>query len=115
MVLKEQKAVGNNYKDIFSSYKKSISSVIGVTSDDFTIKYQDASLRNDHTYEPGLIGIWKLKTRKVFLLIHNEFLGSSDPIILYVDNSGWNKYLKAIEKMEIVKKKENENKNKPDF
>ena len=115
LVMKEQKTSGGNYKDVYSGFKNSITKVLDIRPSEYTGKYQDLILFSSNTYEPALIGLWKLKDQKVFLLVRNNMFSSGDPIMLYLSSSGWYKYINAVDSYEAAKKEETENDNQADF
>jgi hypothetical protein len=109
MVMKEQKSGGGRYDNIYSAMAKSISKTVGVPQKNYDTEYKSI-MWSDYAVN-AKIGVWMLKTRKIFLLVG----GTSGPTMLYVNTQGWNKYINAIKQYRENEKRETEQKNQPDF
>jgi hypothetical protein len=115
MVMKEQKSESGGYKEVFSAFKRSITKTVGVAPIEKTVEYEDLLMRVNNTYAPALVGVWKLKTRKIFLMVRYDSFSSGNPIMLYMDTQGWAKYINATKQYELHKKQEVEKNNKAEF
>lgn len=112
LVKKVLKAPAGSYENVFKGMKTTITKTVKIEPKVFQVKYQSFVLKASYSYEPAYMGIWKTKYSKVFLLVHNDLWTSGDPELLYVDNKGWDKYLRSCNAYALEKKRKEEEEGK---
>ena len=112
MVIKEEKNTSAPFEDVLKSYSAAITDVLKTRPQIIKYRYQ---IKPKDTPEPAIMGEWIMQAEQVFLLLHNEIIASSAPIIIYRNNQGWQKYLVACDTAEQERKRTIENKIKKNF
>ena len=98
-----------NYINVFNGLQESITEAVGMSP---KVNETEIHFPAHYGQEPGpaMIGIWAAKNDTIFLLTTSVF--KRPPIILYLSNSEWQKYLNSCMDYEEIKKQKEEKEGK---
>lgn len=101
-----------NYIELFDAMKQKIIQDTGVEPEQYESKYfQESRDRLSGVFYNAMVGIWHIYEQKIILLSNEGFYWSGIEL-LYIDNSGWNEYVKACKIYEQREKLKEEEKKK---
>lgn len=112
LVRKEYNPIEGSYKNVFNGMKDSITKIIGVKPIISKVKYEDLMLKSSYSYLDALIGIWKTKDTKIFLLVHSGLFSLAESEILYVDNRLWKGISELVKIRSYIRRKNKKKKGK---
>ena len=116
MVKKTQKRPDAKYDNVYAGMKNSIiKSLNGQQPREFQERWATDQMRYQGTYDYGLIARWTVKSKDIYLLIHNDWISCGKPELVYVDQLQAAKYLSSTKEYETQKKKAEESKSTADF